>query len=280
MSLANGFPVTYEGIKLIGYSVAGITTSIAMPDAEVCFDVGQGLPFQIPIPNILLTHGHMDHASGIPYLIAMKNMTSQPVPNIYMPESLIEPMKELMAVWAKIDQHTYKFNFIPVTNGQAVTLKNPYMFKPFRTIHRVDSHGYTIFEKKKRLKDEYKNLAPNELGALRRQGKSLDEHWEEPVLSFTGDTKIEFLDAELVRKSRVLVMEVTYWDKKKTVQNARDWGHIHFDELVERAETLECRKIVLIHASARYNTAYLEQILTARLPEHLRDRFTIFPRPM
>lgn len=280
MSLANGFSVTYEGIKLIGYSVAGITTSLAMPDAEVCFDVGQGLPFQIPIPNVLLTHGHMDHASGLPYLIAMKNMTNQPVPNVYMPESLVDPMKELMAIWAKIDQHTYKFNFLPVTNGQAVPLKPPYFFKPFKTFHRVDSHGYTIYEKKKHLKEEYRDLKPSELGHLRRQGHILDEYTEEPLLSFTGDTKIEFLESEQVRKSRVLVMEVTYWDKKKTVQNARDWGHIHFDELVERAETLECRKIVLIHASARYNTAYLEQLLDARLPEHLKSRFAIFPRPM
>jgi ribonuclease Z len=280
MSLASGFSVTYEGIKLIGYSVAGITTSIAMPDAEVCFDVGQGLPYQIPIPNILLTHGHMDHASGIPYLIAMKNMTSQPVPDIYMPESLVEHMKELMKIWAKIDQHTYRFNFIPVVPGQTVQLKPPYFFRPFRTIHRVDSQGYTIYEKKKRLKDEYKDLPPRELGLLRKQGHILDDYSEEPVLSFTGDTKIEFLESEDVRKSRVLVMEVTYWDKKKTVANAREWGHIHFDELLERIETLECRKVVLIHASARYNTAYLEQILAARVPEHLRDRFTLFPRPM
>lgn len=280
MSLANGFPITYEGMKLVGYSVAGITTSVAFPDAEVCFDVGQGLPFQIPIPNILLTHGHMDHASGLPYLIAMKNMTSQPVPNVYMPATLVEPMQELMKIWGKIDQHEYRFNFIPVSVGQSFPLKPPYFFKPFRTIHRVDSVGYTIYERKKRLKEEFKDLTPSELGSLRRQGKQLDEFLIDPILSFTGDTKIEFLDDEDVRKSRVLVMEVTYWDKKKTVQNARDWGHIHFDELIERVDSLNCRKVVLIHASARYNTAYLEQLLETRLPEHLRSRFALFPRPM
>lgn len=279
MSLANGFSATYQGIKLTGYSVAGITTSVAMPDAEVCFDVGQGLPFQIPVRNVLITHGHMDHASGIPYLIAMKNMTSQPLPKFYMPASLVEPMKEIMSVWARIDQHTYSFEFIPVSHGQKIPLKAPYYFQTFPTHHRVDSHGYTIFEKKKRLKAEYKDRSPAELGLLRRQGRTLDEHLEEPILSFTGDTKIEFLDDETVRKSRVLVMEVTYWDSKKTVANAREWGHIHIDEVLDRASTLECEKVVLIHASARYPTSFLEKVLDERLPEELKSRFAIFPRP-
>ncbi|MEK7356023.1 MAG: MBL fold metallo-hydrolase, partial [Bdellovibrionota bacterium] len=175
---------------------------------------------------------------------------------------------------------TYRFDFIPVAHGQEIPLKGSYFFKTFPTFHRVDSHGYTIFDRKKRLKDEFKGLKPGELGLLRKQGKILDDFIDEPILSFTGDTKIEFLESEQVRKSRVLVMEVTYWDKKKTVANAREWGHIHFDELLEKAESLECRKIVLIHASARYGTPFLEQVLDARLPEHLKSRFALFPRPM
>lgn len=280
MSLAKGFVWQHKDIKLVGYSVAGITTSIAFPEADVCFDVAQGLPFQIPFPTILITHGHMDHASGLPYIIAMKNMQSQPIPNIYMPESLVSPMNDIMKIWAKIDQHTYKFNFMKVENGRDYPLKGSYFFRPFPTYHRVPSHGYTIYEKKKTLKAEYKNLSPSELGNLRRQGVVLDEHTNEPVLSFSGDTKIEFLEHEQVQKSRVLVMEVTYWDQKKSVENAREWGHIHIEELLPRIEKLKCEKIVLIHASARYTTKYLEEILDARLPEHLKGRVTLFPRPL
>lgn len=280
MSLEKGFVFTHGNIKLVGYSIAGVTTSIAFPEAEVCFDVGQGLPFQIPFPNILITHGHMDHASGLPYLIAMKSMMSQPVPQIYMPESLVTPMTQIMKIWAGIDQHTYNFNFRPVENGRDYELKPPFFFRPFPTYHRVPSHGYTIYEKKKHLKPEYRPLVPAELGRLRKEGKILEDFVNEPLVSFTGDSKIEFLDTPDVRNSKVLLMEVTYWDQKKSVENAREWGHIHLDELLPRLESLKCEKIVLIHASARYPTKYLNEILDARLPEYLKTRVVLFPRPI
>lgn len=280
MSLAAGYVWKHKNIRLIGYSMAGICTSIVFPDADVCFDVGQGLPFQIPVPNILITHGHMDHASGLPYLIAQKAMTGQTPPTVYMPEPLLRPMRDIMRIWQEIDHHTYQFQFKSVAPGEERPLKAPYFFRAFPTQHRVPSQGYTVFEKKKKLRPEFKDLGPHELGDLRKKGEIIDEHFEEAVLSFTGDTKIEFLESEQVRKSRVLVMEVTYWDKKKSVENAREWGHIHLDEVIPRLESLKCEKVVLIHASARYNTPYLREILDARLPEHLKDRVDLFPRPI
>lgn len=280
MSLDKGFVFTHGAVKLVGYSIAGITTSIAFPEAEVCFDVGQGLPFQIPVPNILITHGHMDHASGLPYLIAMKSMMSQPVPQIYMPDSLVKPMTDIMRIWAGIDQHTYKFQFNPVANGRDYQLKPPFFFRPFPTFHRVPSHGYTIYEKKKHLKPEYRDLPPAELGRLRKDGRVLEDYVNEPLVSFTGDSKIECLDTPDVRGSKILLIEVTYWDQKKSVENAREWGHIHLDEILPKLESLKCEKIVLIHASARYPTPYLNQILDARVPEHLKSRVVLFPRPI
>ena len=280
MSLATGYVWTHKNIRLVGYSMAGISTSIVFPDADVVFDVGQGLPFQIPVPNILISHGHMDHASGLPYVISQKAMMGQTPPNVYMPEGLMSPLKQIMRLWEQIDNHTYQYQFRTVKPGEEVAVKAPYYFKTFSTYHRVDSQGYTVFERKKRLKPEFKNLDPRELGDLRKKGEVLEEHFDEPVLSFTGDTKIEFLDNPDVRNSRVLLMEVTYWDNKKTVENARLWGHIHLDELIPRLESLKCEKIVLIHASARYTTPYLKEILDARIPEHFKHRVELFPRPI
>lgn len=280
MSLSNGFTWKHKNIRLVGYSVAGISTSLVFPDADVCFDVAQGLPFQIPVPNILISHGHMDHAAGIPYLIAQKAMTGQTPPTFFMPETLVQPMREIMRLWEHIDGHTYQYQFHGVRPGQERPLKAPYFFRPFPTLHRVPSQGYTIFERKKRLKHEFRDLDPYELGNLRKKGVALDEQYEEAVISFSGDTQIEFLDHEQVRNSRILIMEVTYWDKKKSVENARTWGHIHLDELIPRLPTLNCEKILLIHASARYNSPYLRQILDARIPEHFKSRVDLFPRPI
>lgn len=280
MSLAKGYSWTYKNLTLLGYSMGGISTSIAFPDADCVFDVAQGLPFQVPISNVLITHGHMDHASGIPYMISQKAMMGQLPPNIYVPEELERPMREIMRIWEAIDGHTYQFQLRTVKPGETRELKHPYFFRPFPTQHRVISQGYTVFERKKRLKPEYKNSTPHELGALRKQGLEIDDHFEEPIISFTGDTKIDFLDDPVVKKSRVLVMEVTYWDAKKSVANAREWGHIHLDELLPKLDEIKCEKIVLIHASARYTTPYLLSILDARVPEQHKHRIDLFPRPL
>lgn len=260
--------------------MAGITTSIVFPDADCVFDVGQGLPYQVPIPNVLITHGHMDHAAGLPYLISQKAMMGHTPPNIFMPDVLVRPMREIMRIWSELDGHTYQFQMRAAKQGESYDLKNPYFFKVFPTQHRVASQGYTVFERKKHLKPEFKTTPVHELGVLRKKGMILDDFTEEPILSFTGDTKIEFLDNSEVRKSRVLIMEITYWDEKKSVENARLWGHIHLDELIPKLDDIKSEKILLIHASARYTTPYLKEVLEARIPEQHKHRIEIFPRPI
>lgn len=286
MSLGAGYTWSYKNVRLIGYSMAGITTSLAMPDADVIFDVAQGLPYQTNISNILLSHGHMDHASGLPYLLGQKAMQGQTTPTVYMPRELVAPMREMMRIWERIEDHSYQYRFVGVDGATssetpAQPLKNPYVFRPFPTFHRVPSVGYTVFERRKRLKGEYKDLDREALIDLRRQGIDPDEMSEEPLVSFTGDTQIEFLDgAPWVKKSKVLVTEVTYLDSAKTIDNTRHWGHLHLDELIPRLDSLKCEKLVLIHISARYTTKRVLEILEDRVPEHWKTKIEVFPRPI
>jgi ribonuclease Z len=280
MSLSAGFSWKYRDVHLVGYSMAGISTSIVFPDADCCFDVAQGLPFQVPVNNILLTHGHMDHSSGLPYLVGQKAMMGQAPPNVYMPEPLLRPMRQLMRLWEEIDGHSYQYQFRSTTLGEEYPLKAPYFFRAVPAYHRVAAQGYVVYARKKRLKPEYRNLDSWNLGDLRKKGVEIDERIDEPIVAFSGDTKIEFLNTPDVRAARVLVLEVTYWDDKKSVENARTWGHIHLTELLERLEQISSEKIVLIHASARYASNYLREILDARIPEHIKHRVELFPRPV
>lgn len=279
MSLETGFTWTYGDIKLVGYSLAGISTSVAFPVADVCFDVAQGLPYQIPINNLLITHGHMDHASGLPYMLGQKAMRGLKPPQIYLPAPLEAPMRKIIELWGQIEDHTYAFDMHTVAPDAEVMLKGKFLFRTFPTFHRVPSQGYTIFERKKRLKAEHANLNHNELGALRRKGITIDEQYDDALVSFTGDTKIEFLDSAIARSARVLVMEVTYWDPKKSVETAREWGHTHIDELLPRLDQITSEKILLIHSSARYSLRALNAILDERVPAIHRERVEIFPRP-
>jgi ribonuclease Z len=50
--------------------------------------------------------------------------------------------------------------------------------------------------------------------------------------------------------------------------------------LIPRLPEIKSEKILLIHASARYTSKYLREILDAKIPEHFKHRVELFPRPM
>ena len=56
--------IEIDDLEIIGYSVAGEETVVAVPQLDVCFDIGKAPDQLIHINNVLLTHGHMDHAGG------------------------------------------------------------------------------------------------------------------------------------------------------------------------------------------------------------------------
>ena len=61
-----------------------------------------------------------------------------------------------------------------------------------------------------------------------------------------------------------------------SVEGARETGHIHLSEVLERAQLLPRTEVVLSHFSARYRNEDVRRILDQRLPEELRTFVTTF----
>lgn len=277
--LETGEKIALAGdLSVQGVSLSGIRTSLAIPELAICFDVAQGLPFSMNAKKYFLTHAHLDHAAGIPYIISQKNMHNTPTAEFYLPASVIPPLTEIMNLWGKIEDHTYRYEFLPMTLETEIEISPKYSVKAFPTVHRVPSFGYTLFTKNKKLKPEFSDLKGFEIQKLKAEGKVVDHIAETPIFSFTGDTQIDFLDrSEIVKKSKFLFMECTYLDSKKSVEHARTWGHTHLDELLPRLKEIESEKIYLIHASSRYSTREALEILRARIPTAEQDRVILFP---
>jgi ribonuclease Z len=278
MSVEAGLPWTYAGLHFHGLSLSGIRTSMAMPQQGICFDVAQGFPFVLHLKKYFLTHGHLDHAAGIPYIISQKMMNNAPTADFYMPESLVSPMDRMMAIWQEVEKHQYRYHFHAISEHSRIDL-NPGLFvRPFKTVHRVDSFGYSLIQTTKKLKKEFSHLQGPEIIARKKAGAQLEEIEEKILVSFTGDTQIDFLDVSpQVKKSKILFLETTYVDEKKSVEHARTWGHTHLDELIPRLSEIESERIVLIHVSSRYSTSEILKILKARIPANEQDRVVLFP---
>lgn len=281
MSLAEGFPYSHRDWVFTGFSLAGISTSVFCKTASLCFDVGQGLPFQLPARHVAITHAHLDHASGIPWLISQKNMNSQENTSFYVPEHLYGPIQEILRIWQSVDEHEYKYRMQALKPGDTVELDKQHSLRAFATPHRIPSQGYLLLHRRKRLREEFASGDKEAILRAKAQGIDPNEIVTEPAVAFTGDTKIEFWESDPdVLRAKILFVEATFWDDAKPPEHARKWGHTHLDEVIELLPRIASERIVLIHASVRYNMRMLESILEKKLPRAERERVVIFPRPL
>lgn len=269
----------FDGVTLMGTSWAGMATSLIWKEAGICFDVGQGLPWAINAQAYCITHGHQDHAGGIPYIISQRALMNLPPGRFFMPEALVTPLHEIMQIWQKIERHQYQYEFIGVKAGEIHVLKPGLKMVPFATTHRVPSLGYTLMQEKKKLRANLAGASESEISRRHVAGEIVDEVRDDPVLSFTGDTQVEFLSqAKPALSSKVLVTEVTYFGNKNPPSVAREWGHLHWDELCPRLDELKCERLLLMHFSARYSMADIESELRRTVPSAWRERVCVFPR--
>jgi ribonuclease Z len=268
---------SYKGYNFEGISEGGIRTSIIMPSLSILFDIGNLPVDHAHHENLLLTHGHLDHSAGIPYYISQRSLRKLKPPNIYVPQELYEDLQSILKIYQKIEGFEYLYNLVPVKINEFMQINSNMYFKALKTFHRIVSQGYTIYEKNKKLKEEYKNYSKDQILSLKNQGIDLQEEKYIPIVSFSGDTKIEYvLENKDVANSKILFIECTYLDDKKNVEKAREWGHIHLDEIVQNADSFKNEKIVLIHFSKRYSPKTIKELVYSKIPTSLKDRIECF----
>jgi ribonuclease Z len=268
----------YSDLKFEGVSLAGVRTSLSLPKFSLCFDVAQGLPHALGMNTFFITHGHMDHAAGIPYVISQKAMNSHRPPRFIMPESMKKPMEEIMRQWSVIEGHDYHFEFTGAKARDEFSLRPDLYVKTFQTVHRVDSLGYSLYRRFRKLKPEFLNQSSEDIIQFKQRGEDPTEEKLELLVSFTGDTQIEFLDrSPEVVNSKILIMEATYLDQRKSIASAKEWGHTHLDEILQRLDTIKSERILLIHSSARYSFQEAKEVLRQRVPKADLDRVVLFP---
>lgn len=251
-------------------------TCMVLPRFKLMFDVGRAAPRIIEIPRLLLTHGHLDHSSGVPYYVSQRNLRRLPPAEIFCPPEMAEPLDQIMKLWSKIEDYDIQYDLKGVEYDRLYELQNNFYFQALRSVHRVPSNGYVIIEKTRRLKEEFRELPGPEIARLKQERDDMFHEHHLPVVTFSGDTQIEFVtDNEIVRRSKILFLECTFIDDARPIARARQWGHIHLDEIVANAEAFrEVEKLYLIHFSPRYRQETILETLKAKLPEWLYERTT------
>lgn len=267
----------YKNLTVEAVSLAGIRTAIALPQFSICFDVAQGLPHVLSMKKYFITHSHMDHAAGIPYVISQKNLQNIKNAEFYMPEEMVAPIQNIMNLWGELENHKYEYQMQGLKNNDSISINKSYSVKAFKSCHRVPSLGYTLIEHKKKIKDEYSHLTKNEILNLKKQNIVIERTEDIPIFTYTGDTTIDvFEKCEWILNSKVLFTEVTYLDERKSIEHARSWGHIHLDEIIPYLSKAKAEKIVFCHISSRYSLQEATQIIFNKIPSDLKHKVEVF----
>lgn len=261
------------GIPIRAVSVGGLETCIEIPSWKLCFDIGRCPPTAPRLPRVLFTHAHCDHMGGIVHHCATRDLLKMSPPDYYVPAENERDFRDLLDVWRRLDRSDMPCRVVGVKPGDLLPLGAGRQARAFRAIHRVPTLGYALISNRRRLREDLRGLAGPEIARRRAAGETIDVGEEVTELAFCGDTMIEVVEREaLVRTARVLVLEVTFLDERVDVEAARSKGHVHLDEVIERADLFENEAIVFTHFSARYGREEIARILDRRLPASLKDR--------
>jgi ribonuclease Z len=272
MASHNLAKIKIEDLEIIGYSVAGEETVVAMPQLDVCFDIGKAPDQVISINNVLLTHGHMDHSAGIAYYLSHRQFCGQRPGRVFAPENMILPLREVIEAWGRLDGNKIPAELVPMSPGDEFQIKPNLIVRAFATRHCRGSLGFCVLEKKKKLKEEYLGLAGGEIVSLKKNGVTIDYPVEISLVTYLGDTRYHnFSKFDFIAKSRILIAECTFMVDEH-IDRALAGAHMHIDEFARMINDFDNEYIIVTHLSQRTAIQEAKKILKAKLDSRVYEK--------
>ena len=273
-------------LRLEGRSRAGDSSWIRVSPPGLAFDVGRGSARLTGARDLFVSHGHLDHALGVPFVLSNRSLHLGEPTRVACPAAIADSLDRLIRAAEILEGERYRYEIVPMVPGDRLDVGKGFLVEAFPVDHVVPSLGFHLLRRKRRLRADLRGLPEPEIVALRREGREVGEEVEELALSYTGDTSAGVFDLEpRLFDSPRLVLECTFLGEELRDKGAQ-YGHLHFQDLVERAHRFRNRILVLTHLSRRHRPGELRERIDAELPG-LASRIRIFdeegrsrPRPL
>jgi ribonuclease Z len=249
-----------------GLSLGGVQTCFQIPQFDLLFDIGYCPRSFAGTSRLFITHGHADHAGGLINLLSLRLLLGLETPlEVFAPGYMVQGLKAAVKGYESFQRTPYSWNLNPIEVGSEIPINQRVTIRAFSSVHVVETIGYTAWERIPKLRSKYKDLPGREIARLKHAGEDLFKVVERPLLSFPGDTAITTLENNPhLFESRVLLLESTYIDDRKSAEMCTRHGHVHLDQVLERAARFKNEHLVLTHFSQSYRPSEVHQIIKER----------------
>jgi len=250
-----------------GWSRAGEETWFRIQPPGLGLDVGRGAESLIGARDLFLSHGHLDHVVGLPWILSQRRFQALGPTRIVCPGEIADELESFVAAAERLERVEYEREIVGLAPGQRIEVGRDLSVEAFPVDHVVPSLGYHLIRTRRRLLDRLQGLEGAEIARRRKAGERIEEEREEIWLSYCGDTGPGVFElAPALGRSRVLLIECTFLGDELR-DRGRRFGHLHVEDLERHGELFEgCEAIVLHHLSRRHRREELAREVARRLP--------------
>ncbi|MHC4994966.1 MAG: MBL fold metallo-hydrolase [Planctomycetota bacterium] len=264
--------------RVQGYSIAGEETYVQIPELDVCFDVGRAQRLALTSNYIALSHGHMDHSAGLAYYLSQRQFQGMGTGTVLCHPSLVGSIKTLMNAWVDIEQQKTPYEVVgmdPEGESAEFEIKPSIFLRAFKTPHTSNSLGFSVVEKRSKLKEELLGLPQEKLVEIKKSGQEITYIREVPICAYMGDTAPgEHFMREDVKNAPILITECTFLEDDHK-SRARVGNHLHISDLADLLPEMNNENVVLMHMSRRTHLGEARKQLQKVLPEDVAARVHI-----
>lgn len=265
------------GVPIVGRSVAGQESFYRLPTLRSALEIGRCPNGLVAVPNVFVTHAHLDHAAGIASYASQRTLQGLEEGRVYLPAEATEAFERILAMHVKLEGfEEYAARIHGVRPGDRIELRHDLEVEVIAGSHRVPCAGYVFCERRRKLRPEFLGRPGEEIARMRESGVEVTEAVRTPLLCYPGDgdTGIFETSPEVFR-ARILLLECTFIRPGEEEKAAR-YRHLHLSDIAARAADFRNEAILLTHFSAKYAKEEIEERLRTALPEGLRERVRAF----
>lgn len=258
--------------RVQGYSVAGEATAISIPEMDICFDMGKPFRAHLAPKYCVLSHGHMDHIGGLAYWCSQRNFQGMGPGTIVCDKRIESDVRGMMDGFQSLERQKTPYELVTLEEGDELQIKNNIYLRPFPTEHTCPSSGYSIIEKRTKLKPELVGMPQEKIKELRQRGEEIVNNFEVPLIAYTGDTLPgPHLLREDVMNAQIIISECTFFEKDHQ-QRAKIGMHMHVNDIAEWLKVAQCEHMVICHVSRRTHLGQARKALVEVAGKELAEK--------